>query len=88
MGKIIIPKYRAQYRDQDGWHTVLWRGRPTNKAAEKWRNEMNRSFNAGGNNFVVSETRGIIIHVSAVRIIEQATKKCVAYVQAPMFEVV
>jgi hypothetical protein len=92
MGKIMTPAYRVRYRDQDGWRTLTWicamEGRPSNAAAERYRKEMNASFQPGGANKAISAIRGYVPHISHVEVIKQATGEVVARAAMPMFEVV
>ena len=92
MGKIVTPAYRVRYRDQDGWHSMPWYvrqdGRPSDKAAERFRQAWNRSFQPGAPNFHISEARGYLAHISHVVVISQKTGAVVARAAMPMFEVV
>lgn len=85
MGKVITPKYRVEYRDQQGQHSMAWNvgnpgggpypgdGKPTQPNLEKWRKALNKSFRPGGVNAHVSEALGFVLYVSAARIVNQAT---------------
>jgi len=42
----------------------------------------------GGVNFHVSDSRGVIAHISTVRVIRQSTGEVVAESNAPLFEVI
>lgn len=98
MGKTYTPAYRAEYRDQQGWHVMSWEvrsrygmtahGAPTEANAEKLRRALNRSFRRDGVNAHVADLLGFVPHVSAVRIVRQDSGRVVVDVRAPMFEVV
>jgi hypothetical protein len=97
VGRIITPTYRAEYRDQAGWHVIAWNvrggvnstanGAPTDKNAEIMRRNLNASFEQNGCNYHASVAAGYLIHVSQVRLIHQATGQQVANIAAPMFEI-
>jgi cell division protein FtsI/penicillin-binding protein 2 len=99
MGKVITPTFRAEYRDQAGWHSIAWNARagstpqtvhgsPTEANAEKLRRTLNKSFQPTGVNAHVAKVRGYIPHVSRVRVIRQSTGQIMAEAVAPMFEAV
>lgn len=84
-----IPKYRARYRDQSGWHDISWDGRATAARAERQRQALNRSFQIGGVNEHVSHAAGYAVHVSRLEIRTNSRQALlVASANAPMFEVV
>lgn len=91
MGRSYTPKYRVDYRDQGGWHSVCWdtkrNGRPTDANLEQWRRKMNTSFNHGGVNHHVSKACGYLVHISKAALVNQRNGEPVAMVSAPMFEV-
>lgn len=91
MGKSFKPTYYARYRDQSGWHEIVWNsksnGRANDANAEQMRLALNRSFDRDGVNFHVSGARGYIIHVSQVEVIRNdMSGRVVARAAAPMFE--
>ena len=88
MGKTITPTYYARYRDQAGWHDIMWNGRATDTKAEQMRRSLNTSFAHGGVNYGIPEMHGYIVHVSKVEIIRNDGRgRVVARANAPMFEV-
>jgi len=89
MGKSITPKYRARYRDQKGWHDIMWKGRPSDARAEQTRKDYNKSFQPGGANWRVSELSGYVPHISKFEVIRNVYGgEVVASATAPMFEIV
>jgi len=98
MRRTTTPTYRAEYRDQTGWHAITWNvrgsanitkdGAPTAKNAEILRCRLNESFTHRGNNHHVSVAAGYIIYVWQVRVIRQATNEQVATTDSPMFAIV
>ncbi len=97
MGKSLACPYVIEYRDQAGdWNWCVWNvrggvnrtghGQPTNANAEAWRVKMNRSFQPGGVNGHVSDARGYVVHINAVRI--KHNGRVVASSSMPMFEAV
>jgi hypothetical protein len=99
MGTTRKLAYTIEYRDQSrAWNWCVWHvtggpnrtanGRPTDANAERWRVAMNKSFQRGGTNAHLSEARGYVPHISAVRIVHQATGRIVARATMPMFEVI
>ena len=87
MGRIYTPKYRVEYRDQAGWHSQAWKGTANSDSLEKWRVAMNKSFQTGGNNYLVSEMIGYEPHINRAMIVRQSNSQVVADVKMPMFEV-
>ena len=95
---MTIPTFRAEYRDQQGTHDMIWNvrsgtnrtghGKPTEVNAERLRQSLNHSFTSSGINHHVSKARGYLIHVNRIQVIRQSTGKVVAQTDAPMFEVV
>lgn len=99
MGRSYTPTYRVETFDnrmnvslyQRRLESCAWNckrdGRPTEANAEKYRQEMNKTFLPGGVNYHISESCGFTIHISTVWIIRQSTGELVAKAKAPMFEV-
>jgi hypothetical protein len=92
MGKSYTPKYRietVEWRPGVGAYkgTFAWDGKrdgkPSAAAASKWRESMNKSFEAGGVNAHLAGTR-----IGSIKIVEQATGSKVAEFNPPMFEVI
>ncbi len=93
MGRSVTPTFRAEVKgsgwnfDMFGWDCKT-NGRPTQMNVDQYRWSLNKSFQPGGVNFHVSDSRGVIPHVSTVRVIRQSTGEVVAESKAAMFEVV
>jgi hypothetical protein len=90
MGKSITPTYRVEYRDNASRSTssMCWRGKASKERLEQWRKDYNKSFNPGGVNYHVSQSLGIVVHISHAWLIHQRTNECVAETKMPMFELV
>lgn len=103
MGKSYTPKYRVEYRDNSDrlrprnalpvepgklqWPSKHF-GKPTDAKAESFRQDLNQSFLPGAVNGHISESLGVVVHITRLWIIEQATGHKVAQAVAPAFEVV
>jgi hypothetical protein len=89
MGRIVTPKYRVEYQDQQGKHIAAWRdGKPTDAKAEAYRVGLNESYKPGKPNAHIPKALGFIPHTSAVVVVCQKTNEVVARAKMPMFEVV
>ena len=93
MGHSITPTFRAEVKANIGHYSSFsWdckvNGRPSQKNVDSYRVHMNRSFAPGGVNDHISQSRGVIPHISEVKVIRQSTGEVVATSNAPMFEVV
>jgi hypothetical protein len=87
MGKSYTFKYRVVYLDQCGWHSQGWKGKASQSRLEDWRVAMNKSFQNGGNNEHLSQSAGVILHISKARVIRQSDNVVMAETAMPMFEV-
>lgn len=93
MGRSTTPTFRAEVKGNNwnfemfGWDCKR-NGRPTQANVDRYRDSLNKSFQPGGVNWHVSESRGVVAHVSEVRVIRQAGGEVVAVSKAPLFEVV
>ena len=63
-------------------------GRPTVASLKKWRDGMNKSFEAGGSNEHISKHVGFIVRIGRCQIVEQTPRIVVCEYVPPMFEVV
>lgn len=93
MGRSVTPTFRTEVRanigryGSFGWDCKV-NGRPTQKNADAYRDHMNQSFCPGGVNDHISKSRGVVPHISEVKVIRQSTGEVVVVSNAPMFEVV
>jgi hypothetical protein len=93
MGRSTTPTFRAEVKGSNwnfsmfGWDCKT-NGRPNQTNVDRYRLSLNNSFLPGGVNFHVSDSRGVIPHVSTVRVVRQSTGDVVAESKAPMFEVI
>jgi len=93
MGRSVTPTFRAEVKgsgwnfDMFGWDCKI-NGRPSQMTVDHYRRSLNESFQPGGVNFHVSDSRGVIAHISTVRVIRQSTGEVVAESNAPLFEVI
>ena len=97
MGRSYKLKYYVTYRDNtmspamnDNWITYDSKrhGKPTDAVAENIRKKLNESFAPDGVNYHVSTARGVVIHVTKLKIIRQSDDAVMGEATAPMFEVV
>ena len=92
MGRSVTPTYRVEVRLNTGYMTPsAWNckqdGRPTEANLEKWRKELNASFQPDGVNGPRNDT-DTVIHIISAKIIRQRTGEVVSETTMPMFEVV
>lgn len=77
MGKSVTPKYRVEYKDQEGKHISDWmvkeKGKPTEENLDKWLMDLNKSFLTGGVNEHISESLGFVPAALSAKIVEQRT---------------
>lgn len=92
MGHSYAPKYRVETDEiavgQNGalrrcHGSYIWGGVLSRESVTKWREDMNKSFNAGCANGHLVGTR-----ISNVRVINQMQDVVVMEVKAPMFELI
>lgn len=92
MGRSFTPKYRIESMEWApgvGGYTgsYAWDGKrhgaPSIEAASKWREAMNKSFEAGGTNAHLAGTR-----IGSVKLVRQSDAKLMAEYTPPMFQVV
>ena len=93
MGRSTTPAFRSEVIGTNwnfsmfGWDCKT-NGRPTQANVDQYRFSLNKSFQPGGVNFHIAESRGVVPHVSEVRVIRQSTGAVVATSKMGMFEVV
>jgi len=92
MGRSVTPTYRVEVVTNVGRITPMaWDckrdGRPNQKNIDQWRVDINKSFQPDGVNWHVSESSGIVQHISKATVIRQSTHEVVAVSEMPMFEV-
>lgn len=98
MGRSITPLYRIEVRTNPtnyGLEFFDWNckrnGKPTVENLEKWRKEINASFQPGGVNFHTLERTDIVPVINRVQVLFNKGSRVgelVAETNAPMFEVV
>jgi hypothetical protein len=89
MGRSVTPKFRVEYKTNDGREAVMCWNDPLHADAETlehWRVTMNKSFQPGGVNGHLSTKA--VLHITSARLVHQKTGKTVATATMPMFEVV
>lgn len=92
MGRSTTPTFRAEVKgsncnfDAFGWDCKT-NGRPNQTNVDRYRLSLNNSFLPGGVNYHMTDSRGVVAHVSSIRVIHQSTGKVVVESKAPMFEV-
>ena len=91
MGKVVTPKYRIELTcinfiaKRRETHKTVYRGKVSDAAAKKYRDEMNKSLRSGGTNEHLRKGKS---DYSNAYIVNQKTGETVAQYIAPKFETV
>jgi len=66
---------------------IAWKGRRSQAALDKFRTDLNASFQPGGTNWPVSQQLPVVPHVHTACLVDTATGRTLLTSRMPAFEV-
>jgi hypothetical protein len=66
---------------------IAWKGRRTQAALDKFRTDLNASFQPGGSNWHVSQQLRVVPHVHTAHLVDTADRRILLTSRMPAFEV-